>query len=405
MPAKKRKAKLRKRNQIRRASPDSLENLSISRKALDLLKFELLKRIDLFQPYSKNTLEAMSKDFQEIILSEDEVLFEDGEPEKTMYIILSGELLIYKLKKPIAVLGSGEYVGEMTLIESKARAASARAISDTLLLEVDEDQFKKYLLSEPAAVFSMMKTLSNRLRKDIDAMAGEMQKLNTFTHDMRNCLVPLGIVEVLLPQVLETLPKTKRKDADKIKEQVNRSFDTVMGVRNNLITMIDQSLAFAKKIKSEYVKEIGDLGQLIKETARETSFHKHILGNDLKIAIKGKIKPCRFNFLDIKRVLQNLIINAGYVSPKGEPIHIIIQDIGDTVQVSVKDNGTGIPDEIKPILLKENFTSKPDGNGFGLISCRDIIQDYHQGALWFESELGKGATFHFTLPYNLPRDD
>ncbi len=48
--------------------------------------------------------------------------------------------------------------------------------------------------------------------------------------------------------------------------------------------------------------------------------------------------------------------------------------------------------------MKEKFSIKPDGNGFGLLTCREIIEDYHKGRLWFESIWGQGTTFYFTLP-------
>jgi signal transduction histidine kinase len=49
--------------------------------------------------------------------------------------------------------------------------------------------------------------------------------------------------------------------------------------------------------------------------------------------------------------------------------------------------------------LKETYTTKPDGNGFGLMSCKEIIEDLHQGKIFFESEEGKGTTFHFTIAH------
>ena len=63
----------------------------------------------------------------------------------------------------------------------------------------------------------------------------------------------------------------------------------------------------------------------------------------------------------------------------------------------VKDYGNGIPEDIKSLLLKESITTKPDGYGFGLMSCREIIEDRHNGKIYFDSEEGKGAEFHFTL--------
>ena len=83
-----------------------------------------------------------------------------------MYLILEGELDVYKGPKQIAVLEAGQYLGEMSLIESKARSASARAQKETLLMEINEEHFHTYLASEPQALLSIMRTLSSRVRGD-----------------------------------------------------------------------------------------------------------------------------------------------------------------------------------------------------------------------------------------------
>ena len=63
---------------------------------------------------------------REISLAPKEVLFNEDDLENAMYLILEGELEVFKGPKQIAILGPGQYLGEMSLIESKARSASAR---------------------------------------------------------------------------------------------------------------------------------------------------------------------------------------------------------------------------------------------------------------------------------------
>jgi signal transduction histidine kinase len=161
--------------------------------------------------------------------------------------------------------------------------------------------------------------------------------------------------------------------------------------------MIDQSLACVKKSKMDYIKTEMEVLPLIYEATEEISWHKNLKGKEVKVFVDGVIKSALYNSLDIKRVLQNLIINAGYASKKGSCIEVHVKDLNDMVQVSVKDYGAGIPDEIKPILLNETYTSKPDGNGFGLMSCKEIIEELHDGKIYFETVVGKGTTFHFTI--------
>ncbi|MDP7557153.1 MAG: ATP-binding protein [Nitrospinaceae bacterium] len=57
-----------------------------------------------------------------------------------------------------------------------------------------------------------------------------------------------------------------------------------------------------------------------------------------------------------------------------------------------------MPEEIQPYLFKEVMTTKKDGNGLGLLSCKNIIEDNHQGKFWFESKTGEGTSFFFSFP-------
>lgn len=368
---------------------------------LCMLKTELLKRIDLFSPLPPSSLEYIVENSRDIALNDGETLFPEGISEKMMYTILSGQILICKGNKRIAVLTQGEYLGEMPLIDFKSRSASAKAVGNVLLMEISVEIFNKFITSNSKALFEMMKVFSSRIRGDLDSMSNDMLKMSNFTHDMRNCLVPLGIVEVLLSEAMNALKGTQGKHKKREGwEQVKKGFDTMVSVKNNLIVMIDQCLACVKKTKSEYVKAELEILPLIEETVEEISCHKNLKNKLVRVKVEGKVKKGLFNYLDIKRVLQNLIINAGYVTENNGEIDILVKDLNDMIQVSVKDYGCGIPNNVKPLLLKETYTTKPDGNGFGLMSAREIIEEYHAGKIWFETELGKGTAFHFTIPHS-----
>ena len=70
---------------------------------------------------------------------------------------------------------------------------------------------------------------------------------------------------------------------------------------------------------------------------------------------------------------------------------------GDRVVVSVSDNGSGIPAELRKNLFTPNFTTKSSGMGLGLSIAKKYIESAN-GRMWFESEEGNGSTFYFELP-------
>ena len=377
---------------------DRSTDLKVGQKLI-LLKTELLTTIDLFKTIPPDILQIIVKESTDIYLPKDTVLFEEGDTDlKSMLVILSGRLLVYKSKKNISELGAGEYVGEMPLIDYRPRSASVKTLEDTLLLEIKENLFRKHIAPNSSALLAMMRVFAGRTREDLTQMEKEMRRLSNFTHDMRNCLVPLGTAEIMLSSVLEILygtqPHHKKRDGW---QEVQKGFSTMMAVRNNLVTMIDQSLACITKTQSEYVKSDFDLVALVEETLEEIACHKNLKKKILDIQKPDVPVVASINYLDIKRVLQNLIINAGYATEKSKKITVSIQPLDDWAEISVEDQGAGVPDDIKPLLLRDNYTSKPDGHGFGLMSCKAIIENHHQGEIGFESEWGRGTRFFFRL--------
>jgi nitrogen fixation/metabolism regulation signal transduction histidine kinase len=78
-------------------------------------------------------------------------------------------------------------------------------------------------------------------------------------------------------------------------------------------------------------------------------------------------------------------------------VKVTTEIIRDKVVISVHDNGTGIPEELKKKMFTPNFTTKSSGTGLGL----SIVKRYAEGAggrVWFESEAGKGTVFHIEFP-------
>ena len=369
---------------------------------VSLLKYELLRKNEIFGSLSDASLNQLVQRSQDINLKKNDVLFQEGAKERKMFIILSGEILISKGKfhqKPIAVLKQGEYLGETPLIDGSPRMASAYALGDAMVMEIGQELFDNHIASQPKVLLEMMKVCSHRIRNDVESMVKELQSLGNFTHDMRNCLVPLGAAEIHLEDLLNHLRGTedyhrKRKGW----EEVQKSLETMLASKKYLITIIDRSLDYLKKVRDTYVKSDMEILPLIEETVEELSCHKNLEGKKIYIQATKYQEKAFFNYLDIKRVVQNLLLNAGYVSDKNGTIEINIKNLKNKIKISIKDNGCGIPKEIQRGLFLESYSSKPEGNGFGLLSAREIIEDYHQGKIGFKSEEDKGTTFFFTLP-------
>ena len=98
-------------------------------------------------------------------------------------------------------------------------------------------------------------------------------------------------------------------------------------------------------------------------------------------------------------VFSNLIKNAIQAIPSGcqGQIALNMEVKSDKVVVSVTDNGSGIPAELRNSLFTPNFTTKSSGMGLGLSIAKKYIESAG-GRIWFETEEDKGSVFYFELP-------
>lgn len=124
---------------------------------------------------------------------------------------------------------------------------------------------------------------------------------------------------------------------------------------------------------------------------------------DIRIssALAGSLPDIHADRVMIEQVLLNLIRNGmdAMAATPPERRRLLIQTSADAegVQVSVRDNGSGIPPELGDKLFAPFFTTKPDGMGMGLNICRSIVE-LHHGRLWHEPAENGGTVFILKLP-------
>ena len=83
-------------------------------------------------------------------------------------------------------------------------------------------------------------------------------------------------------------------------------------------------------------------------------------------------------------------------------VRITTLDLGDAVEIRVRDNGIGIPAEIREKLFQPFFTTKPtgEGTGLGLSISYDIVTQQHGGSIAVDSKVGEYSEFTIRLPRN-----
>ncbi len=159
---------------------------------MDILKkIRILKSIDILSFLHEATLERLAEESLELTLLPQEILFNEGEEGKTMYIILNGEVRIFKKELEITVMGSGAIFGEMALIEKQPRSASVQALDQVDLIEINEEQFQRYFAGQPQVLMALMKTMSARFRRSL----GNPSPIPMMVEDSGNPLEKLDRME------------------------------------------------------------------------------------------------------------------------------------------------------------------------------------------------------------------
>ena len=105
----------------------------------------------------------------------------------------------------------------------------------------------------------------------------------------------------------------------------------------------------------------------------------------------------------IERVFINLVKNAIDAMPNGGTITLNCRQVGNCVDITFADTGTGISDETLKKIFTPLFTTKAQGMGFGLAICKRIIEA-HGGLIVVETEKGKGTVFKITLPIEVKQE-
>ncbi|MFY7665240.1 ATP-binding protein [Flavobacterium sp.] len=108
----------------------------------------------------------------------------------------------------------------------------------------------------------------------------------------------------------------------------------------------------------------------------------------------------RMDRTQLIRIITNLVKNSIQAIPEEQvekKIQVQIRRAGNEVEISVSDNGTGIPPENSDRIFEPKFTTKTSGMGLGLGIIKNIIENY-SGTITFETQLGHGSTFYVRLP-------
>jgi PAS domain S-box-containing protein len=243
-------------------------------------------------------------------------------------------------------------------------------------------------------IIKLNKELEQRVIQRTAQLEAANKELEAFSysvsHDLR---APLRSVHAYTNILLEEYQ-------DKLDKEGKRLCGIISSGASQMGGLIDDLLSFSRIGRSSMNLSMIDMRTMAESVFRQINGERKAAKTDIKI---GKLHKVFGDTNLIKLVWNNLISNALKYSSKEIISEILIssRQEGDMIIYSVKDNGVGFDMQYKHKLFgvfqRLHNESEFEGNGVGLATVQRIILR-HNGSVWAEGEVGKGATFYFSLP-------
>ena len=226
-------------------------------------------------------------------------------------------------------------------------------------------------------------------------IAGRDKLYSVIAHDLRS---PMGSIKMVLNMLILNLP------VEKIGTEMHELLTMATRTTEDVFSLLDNLLKWTKS-------QIGNLNVVYQDIDAVEVMDSvidvfNMIAGLKKITIreeKPEKLPVCADIDMLKTVIRNLLSNAIKFSNENSEVLVKMEEQGDMVVVSVKDNGCGIDEEGQKKLLHTDThfstfgTNNEEGSGLGLLLCQDFVVK-NGGKLWFTSKQGEGSTFYFSIP-------
>jgi two-component system, NtrC family, sensor kinase len=258
-----------------------------------------------------------------------------------------------------------------------------------------------------------------------EKMASLGQLTAGIAHEIKNPLNFVnnfaGLSVELLNELKETaapgfamLDEAKRSEIDDLTRTLSGNLEKINEHGNRADAIVRSMLEHSRGSSGE--RRSVNLNTLVDEAMNLAYHGARAQDQSFKITLQRDfgegIAPITLVPQDVTRVLLNLFSNGFYAvrrrqsmepTPGFEPtLKVVTRDLGGAVEIRVRDNGIGVPEEVKDKLFQPFFTTKPtgEGTGLGLSISYDIVTQQHGGSITVDSMAGEYSEFTIRIPRN-----